>query len=88
MQKASIVDRIDVCRDCFDFLEGHEPDTDLDMTSRMEEIDSAYEARFSPKCYPVIAADDGEIPFSWSPCQLCGSPLGGPRFAYDIVERN
>ena len=69
---------LDACIDCVQAAVNSEfPEDD----SERERIERAL-TEWADEGYPIITtADDEEEFFSWSPCEVCGSHLGGARLA-------
>ena len=76
---------LDVCVDClmlaagYDAHElGHEiPQAVLDAPARIARDNSVERV--------TVVPEDGEGHFSWSPCELCLSTLGGDRFRVTVI---
>lgn len=61
-----------VCVDCYYYAaNGHADDTTQERRAEIEKAFASYG--------PNLVAGDDLAEFSWRPCQLCESPLGGSR---------
>jgi hypothetical protein len=72
------------CTDCILYL----ANGDCGDDETTEAIAMAIEARWSPDEARNMVADCGEEcdeEFSWSPCEACGSRLGGARHLFAIL---
>ena len=79
-----------VCSDCYHFHHGNDLDCDQD---REAEIAACFQGEqeeangyFSDYTYSDSETDSGIEEFSWSPCEVCRSPLGGCRYRLAIVK--
>ncbi|HEX4173969.1 MAG TPA: hypothetical protein VHY82_15985 [Acetobacteraceae bacterium] len=71
---------MDACVDCLAFIaNGDVPEDRPDLP---EEIAEHMEAEDLPH---IVYAADGDDWFSWSPCECCGSRLGGNRNRLDVL---
>lgn len=82
------------CVDCFMTVALGAPSDDPDYVPAVVPLSSVAPGesvelgwRFPPR--ELRENPDGEcvLGFSWSPCECCGSTLGGDRFAVSIVTR-
>lgn len=81
----------EVCMDCYQFHHGNE----LESEARELEVASAYNkeqescsGHFADNTDPECEEDPGITEFSWNPCELCGSSLGGSRYRLAMIVPN
>lgn len=72
-----------VCVDCIMALANGEYPEDA---ARRDAIIDA-ETRYHDEGFAILAGGDETDTFSWSPCELCGSSLGGSRHEAAAVRR-
>ena len=79
------IDNLHVCADCGAYIaNGDFPDT----VARAAEVITAVKKESVNNGKWVLGDDSGDREFSWSPCDCCGSKLGGYRFAAAILYPN
>lgn len=70
---------LSVCVDCYFYAANGEFDPDI-SPEREREITDAFDSSSSQ----LVCGNDDTNEFSWRPCQLCGTTLGGSR--HSVVE--
>ena len=74
--------RLSICGDCLQIVANGSAGLDLEP-ERIAEIEAAIAKQGGDV---VPAGEEGEEgAFSWSPCELCESPLGGDRYAAALL---
>lgn len=83
----AIIDRIEysVCEDCL-FAIAHD-ETGHDIAADIERELNGRAGHFSTGVEPSEDDPDGtgHVEFSWHECELCRSPLGGPRYGVTLL---
>jgi len=79
------------CVDCFYAVAGVESDSEpvsvpLSSVDRGEFVELGW--LFAPKELRESPGGELSLGFSWSPCECCGSTLGGDRFAVSMWTRD
>ena len=84
-----IDDRAMICTDCGMLVENGECSGDAETDARCRDALKAESAEGHMWC--VNGSDDegtsNNLEFSWLPCELCGSHLGGYRYAATVLKR-
>lgn len=71
---------ISVCSDCAMFIaNGELPEEDGNK------LISAIESNWKDLSGQIVLGDNDTEEFSWSPCECCGSSLGGNRFSATVL---
>ena len=86
-------EKIDVCEDCFQYLFNSTDSfyyyyTDEEAEQRIQKIKDAIKENYADCELVYNTNEEGEIEydeFSWRPCELCGSTLGGTRYSITIL---
>lgn len=68
-----------ICTDCFMWCHGYSPEENT--AERVAEIERGFRLNQVVSTDPY--SENGEPHFSWSPCEVCESHLGGDR--YDVA---
>lgn len=76
------------CIDCLHFIEfgiTADPDATVEQFNAHAEL---IEQRFPGQRLWYDGSEESEIDFSWSPCECCGSTLGGSRhrMAGEVID--
>ena len=85
-----VIDELEICTDCMFAVEygcysEHEQCFNREeFDKRQAEIDKAIESVDGQIVNNT--PEDFEAGFSWTPCELCGSTLGGDRYPYSILK--
>lgn len=74
----SAVSSYSVCVDCYSFA-ANGPDDSM-SAERVQELATAQTGLIVSPVSDSVTGEPSEPSFSWHPCAVCGSHLGGDRF--------
>lgn len=78
-------EKLEVCTDCYLYTEyGYLYDVSEEVKTRCSNSLTTFQADNNV----ILATDggDGSAEFAWTPCELCGSALGGTRHTLVAVS--